>query len=182
MKHIFIDESGIHKKDGRSSVVLVYVHVDDMGECNRAVIDIEQRLGISVFKWSHAAWEVRKKFVRSLKSLRFSLKVAILSNPFQEDVDYIRTLKHFITDVDIGSIIIDGKKSSSYGRKIKRALSVRGISVRKLKTASDEGYPMLRIADACAGIFRYYADNPTDKRIIPLHRAISRKIQEILEN
>jgi len=78
MRHIFIDESGIHKKDGVSTVVLVYVCVDALKALDRAVLGAESDLGIEAFHWSHSAWEVRDRFMRIIKRLDFSLKVAIL--------------------------------------------------------------------------------------------------------
>jgi hypothetical protein len=114
--------------------------------------------------------------MRIIKRLDFSLKVAILKNPFKESVDYAHALEYLIADKDISSIIIDGKKSDMYERRIKRAVGLKGISIRKLKTSNDESYPALRVADACAGVIRCYNDHPSDKRAIRLYGFISRKI------
>ena len=41
---IFIDESGVHKQDGKSSVVLVYVMVDDVEKLEKSILEIEKTL------------------------------------------------------------------------------------------------------------------------------------------
>lgn len=41
---IFIDESGIHKCDGRSSVVLIYIALGDSTNVDKAVIAAEKEL------------------------------------------------------------------------------------------------------------------------------------------
>ena len=41
---IFIDESGIHKKDSNSSVVLVYVMVEDIENIEKAILKAEKIL------------------------------------------------------------------------------------------------------------------------------------------
>ena len=182
MLNIFIDESGVHKKDGVSTIALIYVCVNDLPAFDQAIINAERKLGIESFHWSHSTWEMRRKFVIAFNRLDFFLKVAILKNPFKESVDYGRVLEQLITERDIETIVIDGKKSANYERRIKKALGSKGISIRKLRTANDKGYPALRVADACAGIMRYHSDHPNDERIVPLFEAISKKVVDILKD
>lgn len=181
MKQIFIDESGTHKKDGKSSIALVYVSVSDAGSLDKAVVAIERDLGIRSFHWSHSTWAVRRKFVENVSRQAFALKIALVKNPFRESFSYEHILSELISEKEISSITIDGKKSKKYERYIKRALGSRGLSIRKLRTANDKSYPALRIADACAGIARYYEEHPDDKRIISLYEFISKKIIVLIE-
>ena len=82
---------------------------------------------------------------------------------------------------DILSITIDGRKSRLYERHIKKVLGSKGLSIRKLKTANDQSYPVLRVSDACAGIARYRDEHPADERITRLYECISRKVSVIIE-
>ena len=63
----------------------------------------------------------------------------------------------------------------------KKVLRDKGISVKKLKTANDESYPALRVADAIAGAIRYRCENSNDKRIIDIYEKFSKKILITLE-
>ena len=51
-----------------------------------------------------------------------------------------------------------------YGRKLKKVLRDKGISVRKLRTVRNEKlHPGIQLADALAGLTRYHFDNPEKK-------------------
>ncbi len=179
--YIFIDESGVHKRDGKSSVALVYLRTEHLDTLQRVVRETEKALRIDYFHWSHNAWPVRKKFVEAIAKQDFSIKIALIRNPFHATEAYEYALQHLVIERDISCIIIDGKKSQTYERKIKKVLRDKGISVKKLKTANDEGYSALRVADAIAGIVRYRADNPQDERIKGLYQLIAKKILITLE-
>jgi len=181
MRHIFIDESGIHKKDGVSTVVLVYVCVDALKTLDRAVLGAESDLGIEAFHWSHSAWDVRTEFIKAISGCDFTITIVFIRNPFHEYAAYSYVLGLLSGERDIRSIIIDGKKSKAYEGKVKKILRDKRIPVRNLKMANDDGFPALRVADACAGIARYHYENPADRRIIDLYWLISRKITGIFE-
>jgi len=179
--YIFIDESGVHKKEGKSSIALVYLSTENISSLERKVIKTESSLGIASFHWAHSSWPVRKKFIEALCKENFSLKIAFIKNPFHESKDYEYALAHLIIEKDISNIIIDGRKSKTYERKIKKILRDKGISVKKLKTANDEAFPALRVADAIAGVARCHNDNPEDERANDLYAKISAKILITLE-
>jgi len=87
MQYIFIDESGVSKQEGRSSIALVYVSVKDIDILNQAVLEAEQALKIESFHWSHSAWNIRAKFIEAMSRQDFSVKVAFIRNPFHERID-----------------------------------------------------------------------------------------------
>ncbi len=176
MSYIFIDESGVHKQDGVSTIALVYISVADISKIDQAVLNIEKKLKIQAFHWSHSSWEVRKKFTKEVSLEKFSIKIALIKNPFHENTSYEYALRHLILERNISALIIDGKKSKLYERKIKRILRDKGVSIKKLRTANDTAYPALRIADLVAGIARNNHDNPNEKKINGLYRLISPKI------
>ena len=90
-------------------------------------------------------------------------------------------MQHLVVERNILSLIIDGKKGKSYERKFKKVLRDKGISVKKLKTANDEAYPALRLADAIAGAIRYRYENGGDKKVKDIYERFSKKILITLE-
>lgn len=174
--YIFIDESGIDKQDGKSSIALVYLEVNKLDYLQNSVIKIEKELEIEYFHWAYSKWEVRQKFIDEICKNEFFVKIALIKNPFRSNSGYEYALEHLIIEKNITNIIIDGKKSKRYEKKFKKILRDKGISVRKLKTGNDEGYPALRVADAIAGTVRYYNENPNNGNIINIYKQISKKI------
>jgi hypothetical protein len=180
MLYIFIDESGIHKETGKSSVALAYISFENLSKIQDQVIKIEKEIGIEFFHWAHSSWAVRNKFFEKIAKCDFSVKVVLIQNPFNNQ-SYEYALQHLIMEKNISAIIIDGKKKRSYERKLKKVLRDKGISVKKLKTGNDQSYPALRIADAVAGIVRYRNDNFENKNALPLYNLIKNKILITLE-
>ncbi|MES2023429.1 MAG: DUF3800 domain-containing protein [Patescibacteria group bacterium] len=174
--YIFIDESGVHKREGKSSIALVYLSVDNLDILQNVVIETENEMKIKNFHWAHSTWGVRKKFIEIISRQDFKIKIALIKNPFYADQAYEYALQHLVIERDIISMIIDGKKGRAYERKLKKVLRDKGISVKKLKTASDESFPALRVADAVAGIIRYRDEFPDNPKIEYLYKLIYKKI------
>jgi len=174
--YIFIDESGVHKQEGLSAVALVYIYSKHLNDVQNAVRNSERKLGLDYFHWSHSSWPVREKFILGLSKSHFSLKIALIKNPFHEKEVFNKALMYLITEKNISSVIIDGKKSGAYARNIKKVLDTKGISVEKIKTASTTGYPALRIADAVAGLVRCKYEKPNSKVVQKLYMIIAAKI------
>jgi|SRR3989344_6182039 len=181
MSYIFIDESGVHKETGKSSIALAYVAFENLDETQKRILKIEKEIGIHHFHWSHSSWVVRNKFIKNIIKCNFFAKIALISNPFKFNEAYEYALKHLVVEKKISAIIIDGKKKKTYERRLKKVLRDKGISVKKLKTGNDESYPALRIADAIAGIVRYRNENPEKKEVQHLYNLIKSKILITLE-
>ena len=179
--YIFLDESGVDKQKGKSSIALVYITLENLDVLQNAVLEAEKKIGIKNFHWSHSAWSVRKLFIEEICKQDFKIKIALIRNPFFASSGYEYALQHLVVERNVISMIIDGKKSKSYERKFKKVLRDKGISVQKLKTANDEAYPALRIADAIAGVVRYRYENPEDERVQYLYSKFVKKILIILE-
>src|ERR1017187_5668398 len=92
MLYIFIDESGVHKLEGQSAVVLVYVSVADIHVLNQGVLEAERALKIETFHWSHSAWDVRERFIEAILKQDFSVKIIFVKNPFREQAGYAYAL------------------------------------------------------------------------------------------
>ena len=179
--YIFLDESGVHKQDGFSSVALAYVSIKSLDELQRSVLATEQKLGIHSFRWSHSAWEVRKEFINAICKHNFSIKAVLIKNPFYDSQHYEYVLQHLIIEKNIHALIIDGKKGRAYELRLKKILRSKGISVNKLRSVSDTGYSALRLADAIAGIIRYHHEHPHHKLIRQLYRKIASKIIVVIQ-
>lgn len=176
MSYIFIDESGIHQKNGKSSVVLVYVSVENLELLEKEIISIEQDLKMDYFHWANTAWQYRELFLRRIMKSDFSLKIALVQNPFSPNY-YEKVIKHLVGEEAIVSIIIDGNMPHNYERRFKKVLRDRGIKTNKLIFGNDKSYPILRLADACAGLTRYYYDNPDHAKAMNLYKTLLVKIE-----
>jgi len=164
---IFIDESGINKRDGHSAVAFVYLCFSNVVETEKKIIEIEKQLGIKHFHWadfgSKKGWQVREDFLMAASKLDFSFKISVINNPIKFGKVFEKIFEHLIVENKIKKIVIDGKKPKWYSRKLKKVLRDKSISVKKICTANDESAPGLRFADALAGLFRSHYDKPTEK-------------------
>jgi len=172
---VFIDESGIHKKDGKSSVVLVYVVMDNVENIERTILKTEKSLRITSFHWTRHIWKIRFDFIKALVKENFLVKTAIIDNPFSK-VIFEEALKSLLTERKVKKIIMDGKKPRWYVLRLKKILRDRGISVKKIRTGDDKAFPCLRLADAYAGLIRAYWDNKNNEKAKELYKLASKKI------
>ncbi len=155
---VFIDESGTNKGSGHSVFAVVYIAVFDYGRFESAVQAIETELRISYFHWAKCAPPVREKFLERLAKLEFTAKVAVVRNPSFPDEDLERLLPHMLIERNRNSVTLDGQKPLWYTRKLKKILRDKGVTTKKLKSASDESSAGIRVADAIAGLTRAYYD------------------------
>lgn|SRR3990167_3888845 len=158
MRHVFLDESGIHKNKDHSVFVLVYLEIENKKEVLQQFEAIEKELKIKSFHWSETSWTVKEKFLQKALKLDFKVKLAILKNPIHPEKDMERMLVHMMVERNIDSLIIDGAKPKKYESKIKKILRDKGVSVKKIKIMKDEKSVGLRIADMVAGLARSHYD------------------------
>lgn len=166
--YIFIDESGIHKRDGRSTTALVYVKVEHMDSVNEAVLLAEKDLGIKPFHWSEQSWKIRKAFLEAVINEKFEVKIFLFLNPFT-DQKLEDAWKHLLVEKNIENIVIDGEKPRHYTQELKKVLRQAGIAVKKIRMGNDRSFPCLRIADLFAGITRANAENPENQKVKNLY-------------
>jgi hypothetical protein len=173
---ISIDESGIHKQDGKSVIVLVYVEIKDVEATERLVLEAEKLAGIRGFHWAHRNWRMREAFVQGITKGDFTLKIAYISNPIILDKALAEALQHLLVERNISQILIDGDKPKAYAKQLKKVLRDKGVTVKKIRSVNDESYPMIRIADAVAGLARATYDDPDGKASI-LFKLLKSKIE-----
>ena len=104
---VFIDESGIHKKTGKSSVALVYVMVENAENVEKAILRAEKALKIASFHWPRHIWKIRFDFIKMLIKENFTVEVAIIKNPFSKN-SFERTIEHLLIEKKVKKIILDG--------------------------------------------------------------------------
>lgn len=173
---IFIDESGIHKQVDHSTFALVYIKVNSADSIEKKIIEIERKLEIPYFYWSETVWKVKEKFIDCALNLNFTVKVAIVRNPVNPSKELEKILLHTIVETDIKSIYIDGKKPKWFGKKIKKVLRDKGISVGKVRTVKSSQYAGVRLADMVAGLVRSYYDKKNFDKIKKYYRRLKNKI------
>jgi len=174
--HIFIDESGIHKKVDHSSFALVYIEINDFEAIEKRIIEIENELNIEKFHWSEVAWKFKEKFIRETLKLDFKVKIAIIKNPVNPAKELERILSHMAIEKKISCIYIDGKKPRWYGLKIKKVLRDRGVSARKVKMIKDDQMACVRLADMVAGLSRSHFDRKNEKNLQKYYKILEKKL------
>ncbi len=174
--HIFIDESGIHKKVDHSSFALVYVEVDNFHVIEERIHAIEKELKIEKFHWSEIAWKFKEKFIQEALKLDFKVKIAIVKNPVSPARELERILSHMAIEKNISCIFIDGKKPKWYELKIKKVLRDKGVSARKVRMVRDDQVACIRLADMIAGLSRSYFDGKNEKKLDGYYKKLEKKL------
>lgn len=168
--YIFIDESGIHKQDGRSTTALVYVKVQNLEMLNSRILQAEESLRIEPFHWSKQIWKIREVFLHEVLKENFEVKIFVFHNPFTQG-KLENALRHLLVEKRISNIIIDGDKPQRNILRLKKVLRDSGISVKKIRMGNDLAFPCLRLADLFAGLTRSYfqdRDNLKAKKLYDL--------------
>ena len=137
--------------------------INDVEAIEQLVLEVEKQTGIRGFHWAHRNWQMREAFIKGIAHGDFKLKVAYVANPIILDKALSEALQHLLVERNIGQILIDGDKPKSYTRQLKKVLRDKGVSVKKIRSVNDESYPMIRIADAVAGVARSTYDEPKGK-------------------
>jgi hypothetical protein len=162
--YIFVDESGTNKSTGVSVFAAVLVDPDKLQELDQLVAAAEEAAKVRSFHWSKAPWPVREAFIKAVARGDFSVRHQLSKNPLTDFGAALEsTLITASEGMEVQKVVLDGRKDKSYERRLKKALRDKGMSSKKLRTADDEAFPMLRVADAVAGLLRANANNPSDK-------------------
>lgn len=179
--HIFIDESGIHKKVDHCSFALVYIEVDNFDVIEERICEIEEELQIEKFHWSEIAWKFKEKFIQKILKLDFKVKIAIVKNPVNPAMELERVLSHMAIEKRISCIYIDGKKPKWYGLKIKKVLRDKGVSASKVRMVKDDQVACVRLADMVAGLSRSHFDKKNEKRLQNYYKILKKKVVILMQ-
>jgi Protein of unknown function (DUF3800) len=160
---IAIDESGVHAQTGKSVIALVCVESKCTVKVEALISKAELRSGIKTFHWSKRNWEMRRAFIQTVAPGEFKLKLAYVQNPIILGDAILSALPILLSDQRISMILIDGDKSKIYSKKLKKVLRDRGVSAKKIRFVNDESFPVVRLADAVAGLARAANELPEGK-------------------
>lgn len=174
--YIFIDESGIHKNIDHSVYVLAYVETENYLLLNDEIISIQNELKIKEFHWAETVWNVKERFLNKILKLDFKVKIAVLNNPINSNIDLERILYHLLIENNIDCVYIDGKKPKWYEKKIKNILRSKNFSVHKLKTVKSSQYPCIQLADMVAGLTRSFYDQKNLNKLGKYYKRLEKKI------
>ncbi|MDO8638021.1 MAG: DUF3800 domain-containing protein [Candidatus Daviesbacteria bacterium] len=172
---IFIDESGTHKQADHATEVIVYVAIKNLEQIQKQICGILQDLNLEAFHWADQGWVVREKFFNKIIKLKFTFKVAIFKNPVSGSKMIDIIFQCLITENNIKSIYIDGKKPKWYEHRLKKVLRDRGISIKNLRTIRSKSNVGIQLADALAGLTRYHFDNPKELDAGKLFRRLDKE-------
>ncbi|HEY2003856.1 MAG TPA: DUF3800 domain-containing protein [Candidatus Saccharimonadia bacterium] len=175
--YVFVDESGTNKSSGVCVFAAILVETEQLDPLNDLVVAAEAKAKVKSFHWSKAPWPVRETFLKAVVKGDFVVRYQLSKNPLRDfGVALESTLITAAEGVDVQRIILDGRKDKSYERRLKKVLRDKGLSSKRLRTADDEAYPMLRVADAVAGVLGAHANKPSDKTKV-LMKAMSKRLQ-----
>jgi hypothetical protein len=178
---LFVDDSGIHKATGYSAFAVVAIARSDYETFEKNFLKIEKELRIDVFHWAETSWPVKEKFLTQLAKLDFQTTCGVIQNPIHPEKELERMLPRILPQRKFYAMYIDGKKSKSYERRMKKSLRDQGIATKKLVTVNDKQFAGVRVADAVAGLIRTAWDRPNDKRIQAWYKRFRKKIGFVLE-
>jgi len=182
--YCYVDESGQDTKGDWFLVALVLLG-DQKEEIKQKLEKIEQESGKFATKWHRSKHIQRIKYfdaILNLKALKSSLYYSVYQNTVLfADLIALTTVKA-INAQNINNyqtqIVIDGLRKNL---EKQFAASVRklGIKATKVKGARDESDPMIRLADALAGLLRDYYEKKswTNKYVKQLIK--NKYVQEI---
>ena len=175
---VFIDESGIHKQDGVSAIAMVFVIPEWRSELEKAILEAETSLKISSFHWANHKWSIRMGFLNKILTRGFAdkmqIQVFIKNNPLYYYDFLSSSLEIIVKSKKIWQITFDGQKTRRYERRMEDILRDNNISTRMLKIQNDQSSPLLRLADAMAGLTRFYFENPEHEQVKKLFNSVSR--------
>ena len=177
MKNIYIDESGISKGDGYSTIACIVIVSDT--DLTEKIKKIEKDNNIEVLHWKEMSWRVRDKVIRDIVKLPIKARVFVCKNPSNIPKYMKDYLLPLISNENIKNIYIDGKKNRSFKNNFKSGLRANSISTKDLFFVNDEDEPLVRVADIVAGCVRYYYDNQGLGKVENLYRSLKKNIIEL---
>jgi hypothetical protein len=175
--YLFVDESGTNKQSGYSVFAVIIVEDHDIAGLNELILAAEATARTQSFHWKSTPWPVRKAFMKEVSKGQYRVAFSYHKNPVKNFAEALETtIVTAARDLEISRIVLDGRKSKGYEKSIKKTLRDQGLSSRKLRTADDESYPLLRLADAFAGLLRHHTDKPSDHSKI-IYAKVRKKLQ-----
>ncbi len=161
--YAFVDETGQDTK-GEMFIVSVVVTDDEYDRINEALIEIEQRSNKRLDKWRKARFKARLAYLEAViasplltGTIFFSHYTASLAY-FELTVETTaRAIQHKAAATQPVTIVVDGLSGQSIDR-FKKSLRKLHVNARKVRGVRDESEPLIRLADAIAGLVRDFIE------------------------
>lgn len=171
--YAFVDESGVQKTLGYTVVIAVFIKTADLQAVEQQVLSAEKAAGKAAMHWTETAWPSRIIFINGIASANFAFREMLIKNPVGPTEAAVETaLINLLGGVKVSRLYIDGVKNKNYERRLKKVLRDKGATTKILKTVNDKRYPAIRLADALAGLIRFYHEQPDNKRASKLYKQI----------
>ena len=158
--YCYVDETG-QDTLGQVFIVAVAIAKDDRDEIVELLDTIEQETGKKATKWMKTAQVRRVEYMkRVLQSEHFRNRIFYSHSGGTQSYTKI-TLKTITSAVEAAktsdhykaSVFIDGLSRYAW-RKTSSELRRMGLFTEKVRGVTDESHPMIRLADAIAGLVR----------------------------
>lgn len=186
--YCYVDESGQHTaaQPGRESVFVVAVAAfeDNRDMLIEACTQYERESGKRRRKWRTADREAKMTYTRMIftdKRFVDTLSYYVVRGPEKIDFDestiegIVRTIElRGAEDEYTAELHIDGltaSKRTEYSVELRR----RGLRIRRVHLASDDHDPLIRLADALAGLAREAEEGEKESRTL-IDYAIGRAV------
>jgi hypothetical protein len=161
--YCYVDETG-QDTMGKLFIVVAIVVEKERETLTFKLEKTESRSGKEQRKWFKTKEIERNKYLDTVLSFK-ELKNKIYYQVFEETKSYkklmvlviARAIKCYIKEQKIGlyqaTVLIDGLRKTEV-HKMSKALREQGVKIRKVKGLKDESEPIIRLADAVAGLVR----------------------------
>ncbi len=161
--YAFVDESG-QETEGALFLVSVVVTDHEYERINETRIEIEERSGKRLKKWSRARFDYRLAYVEAVIAQPLFRELIFFSH-YTGSQDYFKltvetaakAIHHRDQEDHPATVIVDGLSGRDVDR-FKRSLRQLHVNVRKVRGARDESEPIIRLADAVAGFVRDFLE------------------------
>jgi uncharacterized protein DUF3800 len=164
--YAFVDESG-QETNGALFLVSVILTDHEYEHINQILIEIEERSGKRLKKWSKARFEYRLAYIESIIGQPLFRGLILFSHYVNNQAYFDLTVEttakaihHKNKEAFPATVIVDGLRGRDVDR-FKTRLRGSGINVRKVRGARDESEPIVRLADAVAGFVRDFLEGQT---------------------
>jgi hypothetical protein len=164
--YAFVDESG-QETNGALFLVSVVVTDHEYDHINDTLIEIEERSGKRLKKWSKARFEYRLAYIEAVIGQPIFRGLILFSCHANSQAYFdltveatARAIHHKNREAAPATVVVDGLRGRDVNR-FKTKLRGSGVNVRKVRGARDESEPIVRLADAVAGFVRDFLEGQT---------------------
>lgn len=163
--YAYVDESGATQARECFIVVVVLVDQGEREAVERALEEAERQSGKNLHKWNKSTPHVRSEYMRLIAATwrRFAALVCRLhvhgvGHYYERTGDTILGAVRSVSPPDGAEVVIvvDGLNAEERQRMTKQVRAARLPIRLKVRGGRDESTPLLRLADALAGLIRHH--------------------------